>query len=150
MENIILAPVDSTTVMQAKEIIIEGLTQYFGTYDGSFNPDLDNILQTYQKEGSLFLIALYNKKVVGTGAIIPENPTTARIVRMYVSTTMRGKHIGHQMITALEDFARHYPYKHMVIETTNTWYGAQNFYIANNYTSLGEKDGDIHFIKHLV
>jgi ribosomal protein S18 acetylase RimI-like enzyme len=51
---------------------------------------------------SLHLVALEGQKVVGCVLFHPEGPETGRLFQMAVEPALQGKHIGQQLVRALE------------------------------------------------
>jgi hypothetical protein len=74
----------------AKELILEGFLERFGFIDHSLNPE-NNITETYNKEGSLFLIGLIEEQLVCTGALTKESGDTCRLQRMSVKLAFRNR-----------------------------------------------------------
>lgn len=139
----IIRPFQSSDQTAAQTLILDGLADYWGKIDPALNPDLNNIAKSYQS--GIFLIAEINKKLVGTGALIPESENIGRIVRMSVDQTVRRQGIGQKILNALIQQAQQRKYTHIVLETTATWQGAIAFYTSFGFNPVGEKDGDMHF-----
>ncbi len=67
----------------AAGLINEGLGDRFGIADPSMNPDLYDIAESY--ESGEFLLALDDTRLVGTGALMPQDPNTGQIARMHTA-----------------------------------------------------------------
>ena len=87
LQNIVILPFQPKYQAEAKDLILAGLAEHWGTLDPSKNPDLNDIGSNYSK--GLFLVALQDNQLIGTGAIVPTSNGVAEIVRMSVATTMR-------------------------------------------------------------
>ncbi|WP_283591231.1 GNAT family N-acetyltransferase [Clostridium butanoliproducens] len=146
-KDIKILNVNEKSVSQAKNLIVRSLCEYFHSYDSSMNPDLDNILRFYGDEKSTFLVAVYNDKVIGTGALIEETDSIARIVRMSVDNEYRKLGIGTKILYSLEQTATDRNYSKVVLETTKTWETAKSFYLSNGYIEEYEDEENVHFFK---
>jgi len=142
--------VSPDNVVEVRQIIADGLAGHFGNYDISFNPDLENILETYNESlHSTLYIIKYGNTIVGTGALTEVSDKVAKIQRMSVKKEYRRSKVGARMIAYIEEEARKKSYDKIVLETMSIWHEVVNFYIFNGYTKLGEEDGDTHFEKVL-
>jgi ribosomal protein S18 acetylase RimI-like enzyme len=131
----------------AKQLVLAGMKERWGTIDPTKNPDLENISSTYA-EGTFFT-AWQNGKLVGTGAIVQESAVVARIVRMSVAAHLRRRGIGREILQHLTDSARSSGYRKVVAETTSTWTDAIAFYRSCGFRVVGSWDGDTHFVLDL-
>lgn len=148
-EDIMIVPVNEEYVFEASSIVKSGLSEYFDTYDSNFNPDLENILKFYDNDDKLFIVAIYNGQVIGTGALIEECNDVVRIARMSVKKEFRGINIGSKILSTLEEIAMNRKYKKIVLETTKTWEKTKQFYKMNNYIIENEDDENSNFIKRI-
>lgn len=139
-------PPDQATT---KKLILAGLIEHWGTLDPTLNPDLHDIASSYQ--GQTFLLAVQGNEIVGCGALIEEEGIVGygRIVRMSVSKEVRRQGIGRRLLRELEFEAQRRGFSHVVLETTQTWENAKNFYLANGYQIVANIQGDTHFEKEL-
>ena len=94
-------PEDQT---EAKNLVLAGLSEHWGTLDPGKNPDLNDIGLTYAN--AVFLIAWRGKKIIGTGALVPKSIATAEIVRMSVVAEMRRNGIGGMILQRLCENAK--------------------------------------------
>lgn len=133
----------------AKEIVLQGLEERFGFLDPTLNPDLNNIITNYLKEGSIFLIGKEENDLVCTGALFKEDNNTGRIQRMSVKSTCRGKGYARKILETLEGYAKEFGYSKLVLETNNDWHSAISLYTSSGYECY-ENDGECsHFFKVL-
>ncbi len=123
------------------------LEERWGTLDRTLNPDILAIKETF-REG-VFVVALEEGKVIGTGGFLPETPESARIVRMTVVKGRRGAGIGTAVMDCLVKEAVRQGYKRLVLETTETWESAIGFYLRYGFQLLGYWGGDAHFALEL-
>lgn len=150
MTDMHFRPIDSATEIAARQIIIDGLTEHFGRYDGSLNPDVDGLVACYNRPGNVFLVGLVGGKVVCTGGLCKEDETTGRIVRMSVARPHRGKGCAFLMLKQLEEQAAIMGYQSIVLETNNDWDDALRLYGRWGYRVVRRDEEGTHFEKSLV
>jgi len=143
VQNIAILPLQPKHQAEAKELILAGLAEHWGTLDPSKNPDLNDISSNYSK--GLFLVALQNNKIIGTGAIVPRSNDVAEILRMSVAAIMRRQGIGKMILTQLCEYAKSNGYKRIILETTDTWQEAIEFYKRLGFQITHYLDGDVYF-----
>lgn len=143
LQNIVILPFQPKHQAEAKDLILAGLAEHWGTLDPSKNPDLNDISSNYAK--GLFLVAVQDNQIIGTGAIIPKSNRVAEIVRMSVAATMRRKGIGKLILGELCEHARSNGYKRIILETTETWQEAIEFYKRFGFQITHYLDGDVYF-----
>jgi GNAT superfamily N-acetyltransferase len=128
---------------EARTLILSGLEERWGLIDPNKNPDLTDLMANYSQ--GVFLVALLDGAIVGTGALLPEGGTTGRIVRMSVKKALRSQGLGTAILDELIQAARALSMDRIVLETTATWLDAVTFYQKRGFRSLGVRDGDHHF-----
>lgn len=131
----------------ARALILAGMEEHWDTIDPTLNPDLDDIGAHYAY--GVFLIAEREGKIVGTGALLPEDERTGRVVRMSVASDARRQGLGSRILKRLINEARVRGYQHLVLETTSTWDEAIAFYRHHGFRVVGRRDGDTHFERAL-
>jgi len=127
----------------ARALILAGLEEYWGTLDESKNPDLRNIAATYQE--GIFLVAVMDNKIVGTGAFMPRSVESVEAVRMSVAKDLRGHGIGQQLLHELCRGAYQRGYGKVILETTETWEKAIAFYKTFGFQITHYAEGDVYF-----
>jgi len=127
----------------AKALILAGLTAHWGHLDPTQNPDLDDIGSSYA--GATFLVVYRDAELIGTGALVPLNATTAEIKRMSVATNYQRQGIGRLLLDHLLNQARAAGYCTIQLETTATWQQAVSFYQRAGFTLTHLTNGDAYF-----
>lgn len=127
----------------ARDLILGGLEEHWGTLDLNMNSDLSDIASSYA-DGH-FLVALLNGKLVGTGAIVPEGDGVMRVMRMSVASGLRRHGIGTVILQVLLDHARRHGAGQIVCETTETWSDAIRFYLKHGFLVTGRQSREVHF-----
>jgi GNAT superfamily N-acetyltransferase len=141
-------PFQAENQVEVRNLILSGLAEHWGVLDLSKNSDLNDISSTYTN--AVFLVAWYQKRIIGTGALIPRSNTTAEIVRMSVAADMRRKGIGRKILQQLCEYAKSSGYEHIILETTETWSEVIEFYRKFGFHITHHLNGDIHFALELL
>ena len=147
-EKVTLRPFHPTDQAAAQQLILDGLAGHWGALDPTRNPDLHDIGAGYA--AGVFLVAVQNGRLIGTGALMPEAPGVARIVRMSVAREMRRRGIGRAILEALLATAHARGCRQVVLETTATWQEAIAFYERHGFRRVAVRDGDVHFVLDLA
>jgi ribosomal protein S18 acetylase RimI-like enzyme len=134
---------------RAVTLILEGLAEHFNAIDPTLNPDLNNIEESYQRQGSLFFVAELNDDLVGTGALVAETEDTGRIVRVSVASSHRRMGIGRLITKHLIQEAYRFHFSQIVVETNEDWYDAIRLYRRCGFTEYDRRDGEVHLMIHL-
>ena len=143
LRNITIVPFNAAYQAQAKDLILAGLVEHWGTLDPGKNPDLDDISSSYAS--GLFLVVLKESIVIGTGAIIPGPGNSAEIVRMSVAANMRRNGIGNLILSKLCNHARSIGCRKVILETTDSWHEVIAFYKRYGFQISHHLDGDVYF-----
>ncbi len=114
----------------ARALVLAGLGEHFGCVDLEINGDLKDIAASYA--GELFLVAVADGLVVGTGALIREGEGIARVVRMSVRREWRRRGIASAVLERLVEHARARGYWRVVIETGD-WEDSVGFYSSTGF-----------------
>ena len=126
--SIIYRPFEARDQGGARQLILNGLGEHFGSIDETRNPDIDNIQGNYIVNGATFLVAELNGRIVGTGALLEQERTIGQIVRMSVDRSYRRHGIGSILMLHLLEVARQRKYRQVQLETNNDWYEVIDFY----------------------
>lgn len=141
--EVIVLPAHPSEYAAVKALIIQGLTQRWGKYDASFNPDLEHFADSYQQ--AVVLVAKIDDLMIGCGVLLKEVDTVGRIVRMTVSADHQRTGVGRKILAALLAAAVVAGYSKVLLETTSTWQSAVAFYTACGFVPVKMEDGDQHF-----
>ena len=131
---IVYRPFEARDQDATRQLILNGLGEHYGFIDETCNPDIDNILENYIAIGATFLVAQLAEQIVGTGALLEEEPNVGRIVRMSVDHTYRRYGIGKNIILRLVEVARQHNYAQVRLETNNDWDDVIAFYTSLGFT----------------
>ncbi len=139
-----LRPFAASDQDAVRRLILTGLGEHFGFVDERLNPDLDDVWASYVRPGHLFVVAELGDEIVGTGAMVPEGPGVARLVRMSVSSRHRRRGIGRDLVAHLVERARERGYEQLLIETNDDWHDAIGLYQACGFVEVVRADGSVH------
>lgn len=133
----------------ARALVLQGLGDHFGAIRPELNPDLDDIQAAYLDRGALFVVAVVQERLVGTGALIAETAGTGRIVRVSVDRAWRRQGIGRGIVAHLIAAARTAGYQTLLVETNDDWQDAIALYRAFGFKTEAVRDGEIHLRRAL-
>ena len=143
LQDITILPFQSEYQAEAKNLVLAGLAEHWGTLDPTKNQDLNDISSSYAN--GIFLVAWQNNQIIGTGALLPMSNDTAEIVRMSVVANMRRKGIGKMILQKICERSKIDGYKRLVVETTETWNEVIEFYKQFGFQITHYLDGDVYF-----
>ncbi len=132
-----------------RRLILDGLGEHFGSIDETLNPDLNDIGATYVAAGDLFVVAHLGGELVGTGALVREEPGVGRLVRMSVRSSARRRGIGRALVAHLIDAARRRGDRRLVLETNDDWIDAIGLYTTCGFTEYARSPGEVHLVLDL-
>jgi GNAT superfamily N-acetyltransferase len=127
----------------ARLLILGGLGDHFGFIDTSLNRDLQDIEQTYIRNGHVFLVAEIDAKVVGTGGLVLESPLQGRIVRMSVASTYRRRGIARSLVHRIVECAHARALCELVVATQPEWADAVGLYRAVGFVPFDRNEVDV-------
>jgi len=131
---------DSTAV---RRLLIDGLTERWGTYEAHFNPDIESFPLSYV--GSTILVAKQCEQIVGTGILKATADDGAHIVRMSVAASHRRCGIGSRILRRLIAVAGQQGIRELTLETSTSWTSAVDFYVRCGFRKTRESGGDTYF-----
>jgi len=136
---ITIRPILKDEIPAAKRVILTvgfGIFGWDGSLDDSIQyfehsdefADMDNLQTHYFDNGGLFLAALDENKLIGSGAIRKLDEATAELKRIWLSEEYHGQGIGFQLVTLLFNFAHAQGYRHIRLQTSPQQTRAIAFY----------------------
>jgi len=138
----VVAALQFEDIPAVQALLIAGLTERWGHYDASRNPDISSFRVAY---GDGALVAKERGRVVGTATLRPLRPGTAEVVRMSVAAPLRRHGIGSLLLSQLLEQARERGMKEVVLETTTTWTSAVAFYSKQGFRKTHVAGSDTYF-----
>jgi GNAT superfamily N-acetyltransferase len=124
---------------RVRRLILDGLADHWGTIDDALNPDLDDIAVSYAPGRTI--VAETDGELVGTGTLMPVEPSVAEILRMSVHASFRRRGIGRALVNELVQTALGWGARKVVLETSSSWTDVVSFYVACGFTITGTQDG---------
>jgi putative acetyltransferase len=144
---ITIRPIHNDEIADAKRVILTVGYGIFG-WDGSLEEsiqyfedsdefaDMDNLRSHYFDNGGLFLAALEDDKLIGSGAIRKLNVGTAELKRIWLLEAYQGRGIGYQLVSLLFEFARAQGYRYVRLQTSPKQIQAIAFYKRLGFTEI--------------
>lgn len=142
--QILIRPFKQSDQAAARQLILNGLGSHWGWIDETLNPDLNDIYTYYIAAGELFVVAVKNGEMVGTGALVREGDGVSRMVRISVSTSHQRQGIGRQLVAHLVQQAWAHGNQRIVVETNLDWWDAIGLYINAGFTEYARDRESIH------
>ena len=122
----------------------------FGVIDETCNPDLDDIAAFYVRPGHRFLVVEDGTGLVGTGALIIEDASVGRIVRMSTASAWRRRGLARQVLQCLIADARAAGLARLWVETNDDWLAAIGLYQAAGFQEYDRCGGSVYLALDLI
>jgi putative acetyltransferase len=127
-------------------IIAESRAEYgIGTRDADLLEPADRALYaTYQRQRSLYFVALQDAQIVGGAGLAPlagADPLTCELQRMYLRRDARGGGIGNALLEQCLKAARQFLYVRCYLETVTQMHEALEFYGRHGFRDLTSRLG---------
>lgn len=90
--------------------------------------DLRNIENIYLQNKGAFIVAIFDKKIIGMGALKKIDNETGEIKRMRLDKKFQGKGVGKAIYKKLEEKSKSLGYKKLILDTTTKQKVARSFY----------------------
>jgi putative acetyltransferase len=84
------------------------------------DPTTDELFDLFQKNGSIYFVALAKETILGGAGIFPSKALpqkTCELVKMYLSPESRGLGLGKRLLDKCLEFAKTFGYQQVYIET---------------------------------
>jgi putative acetyltransferase len=153
---ITIAPLQPHQIDEAKLILAtvawpifketETLEEYIALIEaGHYLRDVENFQQAYNENGGIFLVAMDDDKIIGTGALRHLDGYIAELRRMWLLEPYRGQKVGYRITQELFKLAREKGYKRVRLQTNYVQTEALAFYRKLGFTEIPSyrpEDGD--------
>jgi putative acetyltransferase len=134
-----IKPIEPDQILEAKRVILsvarnnfrwpEPLEEIIQRFDARGElRDVDEFQSSYLDRQGLFLVALDQGQVIGTGAIRRLEGDTAELKRLWLLETYHGQGIGYRLMQTLLSYARREGYKQVRLLTDRRQVRAIHFY----------------------
>ncbi len=100
---------------------------------------------TYQRQRSLYFVALQDGEVVGGAGLAPlagADPLTCELQRMYLRRDVRGRGIGNALLEQCLKAAKQFLYVRCYLETVTQMHEALEFYGRHGFRDLTSRLGE--------
>ncbi len=137
--SIEIRPIQPWETVEAKRVILSvahGIFRWPETFEelqkrfdaqGELR-DVDDYQSSYLDRGGIFLVALEDGRIVGTGAIRGVDSDTAELWRLWLLESHHGQGLGYRLLQALLEFARASGFGHVHLQTDGRQERAIAFY----------------------
>lgn len=161
LANITIRQIKKSDNKTLASIIRYCLTEFGADKPGTvfYDESTDNLYDLFQKEKSVYWVALFDKKIIGGGGIFPTEGLpvdTCELVKMYLLPEVRNIGLGKKLMEYCFDFARRNDFTKVYIETLPELYKAVAAYEKCGFTYLQNPIGssghfgcDVWMIKDL-
>lgn len=128
--------------------IIAGSRAEYGIGDRGvelLEPADNSLFETYQRQRSLYFVALLGSEIVGGAGIAPlagSDPLTCELQRMYLRQDARGRGIGEALLKRSLAAARQLLFVRCYLETVKQMRPALTFYCRHGFRDLTSRLGD--------
>lgn len=109
------------------------------------DPATDNLFQLFNKDKSVLWVAEEEDTIIGCCGIYPTEGLPrdyAELVKFYISSHVRGKGIGKQLITRSIESAENFGYTTIYIESMPEFSGAVTMYEKNGFIHIQQPLGN--------
>jgi GNAT superfamily N-acetyltransferase len=105
-------------------------------------PDLLDVPGFYQVRDGNFWVAIVDRRVVGTIALLDIGNRQAALRKMFVHRTFRGHEVGtaDRLLATLIGWTRDRGFREIFLGTTPKFLAAHRFYEKNGFTEVAESD----------
>ena len=122
MENVFIRTIQPGDNKALAVIVRNTLAEFGANRPGTvyYDPTTDTLYQVFQKERSIYYVALINNEIVGGAGIFPTDglpADTCELVKMYLVPKARGLGLGKDLISRCIDAAKSLGYSKMYLET---------------------------------
>lgn len=109
-----------------RSLILGGLGEHWGHIDETLNLDLADIAASYGHGRTV--VVRRAGSIVGTGTVVPRDPSSAEILRMSVAADHRRVGLGRLIVEELLKTAQDWGATAVVLETSAHWHEVVSFY----------------------
>jgi putative acetyltransferase len=141
IEHLRIRPLEAADVPALLAIIAESRREYGIAELGVelLEPSDHSLYANYQRQRSLYFVALLDGEVIGGAGIAPlagEEPLTCELQRMYLRRDARGRGIGDVLLKGCLTAARQFLYVRCYLETVTQMQAALEFYGRHGFRDL--------------
>lgn len=122
MENVFIRTIQPADNKALAIIVRNTLAEFGANHPGTvyYDPTTDDLYHLFQKEKSIYYVALINNEIVGGAGIYPTDglpPDTCELVKMYLLPKARGAGLGRELISRSLEFAKSTGYMKVYLES---------------------------------
>lgn len=146
-EKIVIRTITRKDNEAVAKLIRTVLTEFKANKQGTvyYDPTTDNLYDLFQKERAQYWVAEYEGEIAGGSGVYPTEGLPVdccELVKLYVSSQMRGKGLGKALIQKCFESAKQFGYKKMYLETMPELSTAVGLYEKLGFTYLKKPLGN--------
>lgn len=149
MSEITIIPFEKHYESQVIDLIIPIQREFGVDVTLEDQPDLLRIQEEYIETGGNFWVALADRQVVGTIALVKLENGNGAIKKMFAAPAFRGeKQLGKKLLDTLVSYCKAQGYKALYLGTVDVLVAAQKFYKKHGFVecSKAEMPKDYHIM----
>jgi len=140
-DRLLIRPIEAADVPPLLQIIADSRREYGLAERGVelLEPADHALFATYQRQRTLYFVALLAGEVVGGAGVAPlagADPLTCELQRMYLRADARGRGIGDALLERCLAAARQFLYVRCYLETITQMQAALEFYGRHGFRDL--------------
>lgn len=144
--DLLIRPIQPEDNSKIAFIIRSVLTEFKANKPGTvyFDPTTDELFRLFRKEGSFYLVAELDGRVIGGAGVYPTEGLEAgwcELVKLYLVKEARGKGIGKRLIESCIEKAYELGYQVMYLETMPELRMALDLYKKCGFVQLPQPKG---------
>lgn len=141
-----LRPIASKDNLQVASIIRKTIIEFGADGQGSsiHDAEVDQMFESYQKEGAAFFVITKGEEILGCGGIAPlkgKEETICELQKMYFLAELRGLGFGKRLVTQCLNTARNLGYQQCYLETVERMWQANLLYKKMGFRKLETQVG---------
>jgi putative acetyltransferase len=145
-ENLTIRPLEPGDVPALLQVIADTRAEYGLGERGVelLEPADRELYASYQRQRTLYFVALWNGAVVGGAGVAPlsgADPLTCELQRMYLRREARGRGIGEALLQRCLSAAKQFLYVRCYLETITQMQPAIEFYGRHGFRDLAQPLG---------
>ena len=128
----------------ARRLLAAGFREHFGdAYDEAEDHDLDDVAALFLD--GVFLVAILDRRIVGTGGLVVLDDQTAEVRRMSTRRKYRRGGVASAVLSALLDEARVRGCRRVILGTEVAWDDAVSLYRSHGFREAARPGSSIWF-----
>lgn len=108
-------------------------------------PDLSDIYSAYEQNGGKFWIAIENKQVIGTIALMKSENNCGILKKFFVKAAYRGRKVGLALYQVLLGYAKSKNLKYIILDTPSVAAVSHRFYERSGFKRVERDELPVYY-----